>query len=373
MKGIVFGSGQIGSSVALNLVDGMDVTVADRDPTNLRKIQDNIGSRVSVIQVDALRDDIKHIISDYDIVVSALPGSVGFQFAKSIAPFGVRMIDISYYEDDVFLLDDVAKKSSSVIVPDIGFAPGISNVLVGHFSYELEDVKDVHIYVGGIPEKRIGGLDYVITWSVEGLLDEYTRPVHIVQNGSITQVEPLSGLEKINIQKYTDLEAFYTDGLRTLGKTIRASGSMWEKTVRYSGHAEKIRLLKDLGFFSRKKVKVGNSEIAPFDFTAEIFRNNLSMSGVKDVSLMYVKVTGTRNGDIVKHEASMVAPYDEKRKRSSMANVTSVPASATADFLSKNEIGKYGVVAPEILGKDENFYKQFINYLGQYGIIISED
>lgn len=135
-------------------------------------------------------------------------------------------------------------------------APGISNILVGHAAAKLDKTHKVHIMVGELPQTPVPPLGYVITWSPESLIDEYTSKARIIKDGKKTEIEALNGLEEVMFQGVGKLEAFYTDGLRTLLYTIEDVDEMWEKTLRYPGHAEKIKMLRELGLFNDEEVIV---------------------------------------------------------------------------------------------------------------------
>jgi len=369
MNFIVVGAVNIGSGIAQNLLeDGHEVEIADRSRESLNRVRDR-NPKVRTREFDVMDRSAYRMISDYDAAVSALPGSIGMQFIKNVARIGKTVVDVSYMEEDPYDLNGIAESAGTLIVPDMGFAPGLTNAIVGYFSADLDQTRDVKIYVGGIPEKPVPPLNYTITWSVEGLIDEYTRPVRIVKNGVEDHVPALSGIEHIGIGSYKDMEAFYTDGLRSLIRNIRCTGEMFEKTVRYPGHADKIAAIRDLGYFDRTKVDGCN--LTMFEISEQIFMKSLFRPEIHDVVLMRVEVSGTKLGREVTRTAEMQTDYDSSRKRTAMDMATSMPASITAEFLSKNGKIAAGTVFPEILGRNHDYFEYLVNSMKKRGIGIT--
>ncbi len=368
MNFLVIGAGNIGSGIALNLLEaGHSVDVADKSMDSLNRLK-KINEKIRVIEFDVFEKNSYRILHDYEVILSALPGSIGMEFLRNAAITGNTVVDVSYTDQNPYELNDTAMASGTLIVPDMGFAPGLTNAIVGHLSCDLEKVNNVKIYVGGIPEKPIPPIDYTITWSVEGLIDEYTRPVHIVRNGIESQVQALSGIEKISIGNYVNMEAFYTDGLRSLIRNIKCT-EMFEKTIRYPGHAEKISLLKDLGYFDRERIHGCN--ITAFDVSEQLFMKKLFMPDVHDVVLMRIDVSGIKSESEINRSAEMQVYYDSLRNRTAMDIVTSLPASITAEFLSKNGKIATGMVFPETLGVNDNYFNYLIGTLQKNSIKIS--
>ncbi|MGQ9506397.1 MAG: saccharopine dehydrogenase family protein [Candidatus Bathycorpusculaceae bacterium] len=254
MKALILGCGNIDSVAAQDLAEStvpVEVVVADKSETRVKSVAEKIGRKnVSWIQLDATnQNQLITALKKFDIAMGFLPALFGYRLAEACIVAGKNLVDVSYMQENPLSLNDKATKAGVTIIPDCGLAPSISNILVGHAAEKLDKIKMVHIMVGGLPEKPLKPLGYAITWSPESLIDEYTRKARIVKGGKVVKVEALSGLEEINFPGLGRLEAFYTDGLRNLIDTLGDVEEMWEKTLRYPGHAEKIKLLKNLGFF----------------------------------------------------------------------------------------------------------------------------
>jgi len=271
MKILLLGCGNIGAVIALDLVNNISVdelVLVDKDVQRINKVLERTGiSRLSYLKLDVNDySELVKVMKTFDLVIGALPGRYGFKCVKAAIEAGVNMVDVSYMPENILTIHNDALKNGVTIVPDMGIAPGLSNLLVGHAINMLSSVESIYIYVGGLPEKRVPPLDYIATWSIGDLIDEYLRRPKIISNGKIVEVDALSGLEELDFPGIGKLEAFYTDGLRTLLHTVKGVRDMWEKTLRYPGHIEKIRLLRDLGFFSDSPI----NSIIPRNLTEKI-------------------------------------------------------------------------------------------------------
>jgi saccharopine dehydrogenase-like NADP-dependent oxidoreductase len=370
---LVLGKGNIGAVSAKDLAQtlpSVEIVVADK------KLNQNshIDNSVFLVQLDASNyRKLVDFAKEFDLVIGALPGAIGYQSVKACIDAKVDMVDISYMPQNPLMLNQDALKAHVTIVPDCGLAPGLSSMLVGHAVGLLDHVENVHVMVGGLPKERFPPLGYTITWSVNGLMDEYTRKARIVQNGKMMEVEPLSGLEKVEFPKVGQLEAFYTDGLRTLPHTVKGVKSMWEKTLRYPGHAKRIRLLKALGFFNEETIKVDDVIITPRKVTAQLFEKKLRRPKIRDIVVMQVDVSGEKEGINTCYTYRLLDEYDEKCETTAMARTTAYPASVVAQFLVQKTIKEKGIVPPEKLGIKENIFKKLMFELKKREICIMQE
>ena len=374
MKVLVAGCGNIGSVAAEDLarnVKSVEVIVADNDKTRAKAVAEKIGTEnVSWKQIDVSNHkELTNTLKDSDLVMGFLPGKLGYGFAEACVAAGKDLVDVSYMAENPLDLNDKALKNDVTIVPDCGLAPGISNVLVGHAVSKLDVVETVQIMVGGLPEKPIPPLGYSITWSPESLIDEYTRKARIVKMGKIAEVEALTGLEQIAFLGFGKLEAFYTDGLRTLMYTIKAR-NMWEKTLRYPGHADKINLIRALGFFEEKEIEVDGAAVSPRKLTAKLLGQKLRRSEIKDVVALEVGVAGVKGQKRMKYLYRLLDYCDAKQGVTAMARTTAYPASIVAQLLVKRRVEEKGVVPPENLGMRGEIFEAFLNELEKRGVKI---
>lgn len=376
MKALVVGCGNIGSVAAEDFArsNPVDVVVADNDKARTKAVADKIGMKnVSWIQLDVLNyEELIKTLKGFDLVMGFLPGKLGYRLAEACIEAGKDLVDVSYMAENLMTLNDKAVKAGVTIVPDCGLAPGISNVLVGHAAGEMDKVNAVHIMVGGLPETLVPPLGYVVTWSPESLIDEYTRKAGIVEKGKKIEVEALSGLEEIEFPNVGKLEAFYTDGLRTLIDTIKAE-DMWEKTLRYPGHAEKIKTLEALGFFDEKNVDVADVSVSPRKLTVKLLGQKLWKPEVKDIVALKVEVSGVKNGRRTNCIYHLLDICDKKYGITAMARTTAYPASIVAQLILKKAVKEKGAVPPERLGMHDDLFKMFVEELERRGVRISEE
>jgi saccharopine dehydrogenase-like NADP-dependent oxidoreductase len=375
MKTLVLGCGNIGSVAAEDLAQHMsstEVVVADKDTQRAKSVAEKINKpNASWTQIDVANHyKLVNSVKDFDLVMGFLPGNLGYRLTEACIEAEKNLVDVSFMAENPLELNERAAKVDVTIVPDCGLAPGISNVLVGHAVSQLEKVRKVHIMVGGLPEKPVPPLGYTVTWSPESLIDEYTRTARVVEKGKITEAEVLSGIEKVDFPNFGTLESFYTDGLRTLLFTIRNAEEMWEKTLRYPRHAEKIKLLKDLGFFEEEKVKIGETLIAPRKLTVKLLERKLFQPEIGDIVALKVEVFGIAHGAQKSYVYHLLDRCDQKRKITAMARTTAFPASIVAQLILKKVAKEKGVVPPEKLGMNSEVFRQFWEELKARGIEI---
>jgi saccharopine dehydrogenase-like NADP-dependent oxidoreductase len=371
---LTIGCGYIGSVLAGHLADRLqtvEIVISDRSKETIEKAashidKDNVYSlRLDFSDYHKLVDTIKK----FDITIGLTPGRLGYQTVKAAIEACVDMVDLSYMPEDPTRLHDEAKSVEVTVIPDCGVAPGLSNILVGRAVGMLDSVEDVYILVGGLPQKRVPPLDYKITWCVEDLIEEYVRKAMIVKEGKRIEVEALEGLEEIDFPGVGELEAFFTDGVRTLHHTVKGVENMWEKTLRYSGHAEKIRLLKELGLFDEEPVLQG---VSPRSLTAKLLEQKLGMPEVKDLLALKIEVNGVRKGSGTRYNCYLLDYYDVNKKVTAMGRTTAYTASAVVQLLAKGDIKEKGVVPPERLGMNKKIFNRIMAELGKDGIKVGE-
>ena len=353
MKTIVLGAGRVGSAMAIDLAKDkdFDVRVADRDVTQLAKLEQThgiLGERVDF----SLPSTIARAIADADLVISAVPGFLGFKTLQTILEAGKNVVDIAFFPEDPSELHALAKQAGVTAIVDCGVAPGMSNMLVGHASSQLDKTESVAIYVGGLPANREGLFEYRAVFSPVDVVEEYTRPSRIVVDGEIVIREALSEIEILHFPEAGDLEAFNTDGLRTLAHTIDAP-NMIEKTLRYPGHAEKMKLLRDMGLFEAKEVQLPDgTSVRPIDLTTTLLFPLWEMKeGERDLTVMRIRICGIKDGVNRCFTYDLLDRFDEATGTTSMARTTGYAATMAARMLHQGLFNEPGVYPPEFIGR----------------------
>ena len=214
MKIAVIGGGMIGSFIAEELCNDFEVTVIDNNKSTLNQIEKQ-NHRISAINFDAKNGKIEDIIANYDLAVNCLPGFMGFEMLKKIIQCKVSCVDISFMPENCLELSELALKNDCVIIPDAGVAPGLSNLIIGNIVANNE-IEEIQTMVGGLPKKKNPPWNYKAPFSPIDVIEEYTRPARIRVDGKTEIREALSKKQRLEVEGVGELEAFLTDGLRTL-------------------------------------------------------------------------------------------------------------------------------------------------------------
>jgi saccharopine dehydrogenase-like NADP-dependent oxidoreductase len=367
-KVVILGAGLIGSTIAVDLAQGYNVTSVDSNPNRLKTLADK---KINTIVTDlSSQPEIKRIIKDADLVIGALPGFMGFNTLKSIIETGKNVVDISFFPEDPFLLDELAKEKGITAIVDCGVSPGLSNIILGYHNKKMK-VENYRCIVGGLPYKREWPFEYKAYFSPIDVIEEYTRPARIVIDGKVIEKPALSDPEIINYKKVGDLEAFNTDGLRSLIKTMNVP-NMIEKTLRYPGHIELMKIFREVGLFNDKEIEIAGKRIRPIDLTSKLLFPFWSPErGEEDFTILDVLIEGKENGKNSSHRYFIFDSYDPAEHNSSMARTTGFTCSAAARFLLEHSFERKGICPPEFLGEDENCFNYILSYLGKKGIVIN--
>ena len=374
---LVLGYGNIGLILAKDLAESMpstEVVIAGRRRDKAEEAAAAIDRRnVRGIRLDADKYPVLvDAMKKFDLVMGTLPGDVGYRSVKAAIDAKVDMVDVSYMPENPLMLDEDAIKAGVTIVPDCGVAPGLSNLLVGHAVSKLDEVESIRMMVGGLPEEPVPPLGYVVTWSVANLIDEYSRRAKIVENGRVVEVEALTGLEEVKFPGVGKLEAFYTDGLRTLLHTVKGVKNMWEKTLRYPGHAENVKLLKALGFFDEDPIEIANTRLPPREVTIELLKKRLRRPEIKDILAMKVDVSGIAEGSKRRYSYHLLDHYDTENGITAMARTTAYPASIMGQLIASKAIEEKGVIPLEKLGVKEWLFNKILLELEKRQVKIVE-
>ncbi|KYO65266.1 saccharopine dehydrogenase family protein [Thermovenabulum gondwanense] len=371
MKIIVLGAGLVGSLIARDLSRDFDVTVADRSEEALKRINELAG--VGTLQIDFSKENaIKETVKDFDLVVGAVPGFLGFNMLKQVIEAKKNIVDISFAPEDCIVLDDLAKENNVTAVIDCGVAPGMSNILIGHVTKMLDETQYCEILVGGLPQSRYWPYEYKLVFSPLDTIDEYMRPARMKINGEIVEKPALSEIELVDFPPIGTLEAFNTDGLRSLLYTLNIP-NMKEKTLRYPGHAEKMKMLRETGFFANDPVEVNGVKVKPIELTAKLLFPMWKLKdGEKDFTIMRVTVKGKKDGEMISYIYDLVDYFDDVMKVTSMARTTGYTCSVVVRLLAKGLYDKKGVCPPEYLGMEDRVFEEILKGLREKGVIYNE-
>ncbi len=366
-KVVVLGAGLVGKAMAIDLSKKFDVTSVD--------INEQALSELGSLGIKTQKADVSNatvlsaLLQPFDLVVGAVPGFMGFEICKTVIEAGKNMVDISFFPEDPFLLDELARKKNVTIVMDCGVAPGMGNIILGYHNQKMK-INSYECLVGGLPVVREWPYEYKAVFSPIDVIEEYIRPARYVQNNTVVIKEALSDAELIHFEEVGTLESWNSDGLRSLIKTMAHIPDMIEKTLRYPGCIEYLRVLRETGFFSYEELEVKGVKVRPIDLTAKLLFPKWKLKpGEEEFTVMRIRMVGEENGQ---KKSIQYKLYDRTEKSSgtlSMARTTGYTCTATVNLVLEGKFSRKGISPPEYLGEEESNFHFIVNYLKERGVI----
>jgi lysine 6-dehydrogenase len=373
MRILVLGAGRMGFGAVHDLVKQTDVdevTVADVAAERAQHVAATVAGNVTPRAIDVSRhDDVVALMRGHDSAISCVNYWLNERLARAALEAGTNFCDLGGNNDVVdaeLALDAEARSRGINIVPDCGLAPGMVAVLVAHGAAQFEQLEEIHIRVGGLPQNPKPPLDYQLVFSVEGLINEYIERARVIRNGAITMVDSMTEVEEIEFpEPFGTMEAFQTSGgTSTLPETFLGRVRELDyKTIRYPGHCEKFKTMIDLGLCSSEPLSViakrNNSdipsrvdgqespaevriEIAPRKILADLLVRNLP-ADEPDVVLVRVEFVGA--GKRLRYD--IIDRYDEASGLSAMMRTTAFPASIVALMMARGQTTQKGALPQE--------------------------
>ncbi|MGJ9460156.1 saccharopine dehydrogenase family protein [Oceanobacillus sp. CF4.6] len=379
MKIGVLGSGLMGKEAARDLAASKDVTtvgLADIDINSAQTVCNQLqSSKLKAFQVNAADSkELAAYMKQFDVIINALFYSFNEVVAKTAIEVGVSSIDlgghIGHVTDKVLTMDEEAKRVAVTLIPDLGVAPGMINILSGYGASKLDSVKSIKLYVGGIPVNPEPPIEYNHVFSMEGVFDHYTDPSLIIRNGIKQEIPSLSEIEQIDFEKFGSLEAFHTSGgTSTLSLSYPNVETLEYKTIRYPGHAAKFKLLVDLNLTRKDyEVAVNGVMISPREVFLKVLDPIAELGGKDDAVLLRVVVSGEKSGAYASYKYEMTTYKDRKTNVTAMARATANTISVVAQMIGNGTIAKKGVYPPEKIVPG----KLYIEEMGKRGVKIME-
>lgn len=362
----VVGAGMVGSVIAQDLAARHEVTSADISAPALERLAKK-GIKTQVLDS---RDAgaLKSFARPFDLMVTAVPGFMGFATLKAMIEAGKDVADISFFPEDALELDGLARQKGVRVITDVGVAPGMDNVILGHHDRHMK-VTRFECLVGGLPQKPEPPFLYKAPFSPIDVIEEYTRPARLQRGGKVVTLPALTEREMIRFERPGQLEAFNTDGLRSLLKTMGHIPDMAEKTLRYPGHIALIEDLKRAGFFGEVAVEMDGAKVVPLKVTAKLLIDQWKLKpGEPELTVMRVTVEGEEEGKRLRHVWDMYDEYDPETGFSSMARTTGFTCAAAANLLLEGKFKEPGVHPPEHVGAVEDCYRYMLAYLKERNV-----
>jgi saccharopine dehydrogenase-like NADP-dependent oxidoreductase len=367
---IVLGAGMVGSAMAIDLSKTHNVTLTDYNQNVLNKVKEKC-NKLNIEQLDVTdKPSLKTAIVKHDLVICAVPGFLGFDTLKSIIESGMNVIDISFFPENSLELDALAKEKKVTAIVDCGVAPGMDNIILGYYNEKIK-LTDFECLVGGLPKTKKWPFCYKAPFSPVDVIEEYTRPARYVENGHEVIREALTDCEYIEFENVGTLESFNSDGLRSIIHTMSHIPNMKEKTLRYPGHVEYVKVLKQSGFFSQDLIEIDGNKISPLNFTSKILFNEWKLGeNEEELTVMRITLKGTnKEGKQEEIVYNLHDEYDPETKTASMSRTTGYTATAAANLFLDGIFKEKGVFPPELVGRHEECFNYFIKYLKDRNVI----
>lgn len=380
MKVVVLGAGLMGKEVVRDLVQQDEVKkvyLADRAIRQAEDFAEQLKSdKLDVLLLDAHNDvQLSDVIGLGDIVVNALFYTFNEKVARCAVERGVHVVDLGGHiggaTEKVLALHEQASTKGVTLVPDLGVAPGMINILAGYGASKLDVTDSIKLYVGGVPVKPEPPLKYNVVFSLEGLFDHYTDPSRVIRQGSVVELPSLSEVEALEFDRYGTMEAFHTSGgTSTLLESFPTVQTLEYKTIRYPGHAEKAKLLVDLGLLSREStIQVDGRLLRVRDIMLAHLTPQLRLGDKSDAVLLRVHVSGTKAGQSKTITFNMITEKDSSTNETAMARATANTISVVAQMIGNGIITKRGAFPPEQVVPGA----LYIEEMKKRGVVIGEN
>ncbi len=364
MRAVIIGAGRMAEAVLYDFVTRRTfdaITVADADLARARRLCDKRSGRLArAAAVDAADEAAaRKLIAGHDVCVAATPYRYNHTLARAAVAARSHFVDMGGNTDIVraeLALHEEGRAAGVTVIPDMGLAPGMTNVLAASLIATFDDVYELRLRVGGLPREPKPPLSYALVFSVQGLINEYAEPCLVLKDGAIATVPPLTGVEEFDFPPVGRVEAFHTSGgASTLPYTFRGRVRELDyKTIRYPGHSAAVKPLFDLGLASDEEISPGGVRVEPRDVLAERLSAALP-EGKDDVVLVRCWATGTALGKDKAVTLELADYADAASGLTAMQRTTGFPVAVAAAMLAQGAIKKAGAFPPEVALKPKPF------------------
>lgn len=337
------------------------VTVADLDLANAESVAEKVGDdRVAARQIDIVNyAEVVDLMRGHDAAISCVNYWFNTALSRAAVETGCNFCDLggnNLVVEAQFTLDAEAQRAGINIIPDCGLAPGMVSILAMHGAARFDEIDEIHIRVGGLPQHPKPPLKYQLIFSIEGLINEYVEKARVIRGGEIEEIDSMTDLERITFDNFPTLEAFHTSGgISTLPDTF--AGKIKEldyKTIRYAGHCKRFKAMIDLGLFSSENIKVDGVKVNPRRVLTKLLQRRLPADN-PDYVLIRLEFTGRKDGAAKTIRYDITDRFDEETGLSAMMRTTAFPASIIAQMMAKGEVRRKGVTPQEKVINPEKF------------------
>ncbi len=367
-KIVVLGCGAVGKHMAIDLCrdPGLEVISVDFNRENLEDLTREHPIQVMVEDLST-KEGVTRAVEGADLVIGSVPYSIGYTMLESVIRAGKNIVDISYFPEDPFGLDDLAKEMGVTAVVDCGVVPGLSNIILGDHVRKMK-VSRYECYIGGIPKLKNVLLEYKSPFPVLEVLEEYEASGRRIEDGKVIVEPMLSETRTIDFDKVGTLACLNSDGLRTLISTMDIP-YMFEKTLRYPGHLEMMRTFRETGFLNMTPIQVNGVSVRPIDVTASLLSPHwLYGPGEADLTVMRLVISGEEDGKPTTYTYDMYDEYDPETGTLSMARTTGYTCNAVARLVLDGDYSQKGISPPEFVGRVDKCRENVEKYLEDRGV-----
>ena len=366
MQIAILGAGMVGRAMAIDLQQKYSVTSFDVSEQSL-DILSKKNKLIKTVKSDLSNfENYPTLLQNFDYVICAVPGFMGYNALQAIINAGKNVVDISFFPEDALTLDNLAKQKNVTAIVDCGVAPGMSNLILGYHNANMT-ITNFECMVGGLPKKRVKPFEYKAPFSPIDVLEEYTRPARYVENSCIISKPALSDAELLNFEPVGTLESFNTDGLRSILFTMGHIPNMKEKTLRYPGHIDLMKGLIAAGFLSTEKIN--GLATTPMEFTSKLLFNQWNL-GEEEPEFTLMQINISDKTKTITY--NLYDEYDATTKTSSMSRTTGYTATAALNMLIDGQFKDKGVFPPELVGKYENCFNYMLGYLKERNVLYTK-
>ena len=366
MQIAILGAGMVGRAMAIDLQQKYSVTSFDVSEQSL-DILSKKNKLIKTVKTDLSNfENYATLLQNFDYVICAVPGFMGYNALQAIINAGKNVVDISFFPEDALALDNLAKQKNVTAIVDCGVAPGMSNLILGYHNANMT-ITNFECMVGGLPKKRVKPFEYKAPFSPIDVLEEYTRPARYVENSCIITKPALSDAELLNFEPVGTLESFNTDGLRSILFTMGHIPNMKEKTLRYPGHIDLMKGLIAAGFLSTEKIN--GLATTPMEFTSKLLFNQWKL-GEEEPEFTLMQINISDKTKTITY--NLYDEYDATTKTSSMSRTTGYTATAALNMLIDGQFKDKGVFPPELVGKYENCFNYMLDYLKERNVLYTK-
>lgn len=349
---IVLGAGRQGVAAAYDLAlfgEASQVMLADSDGELARSSADQVNtllnSKIARAMLLDVRDDaaVRRALKGHHVALSAVPYFYNLALTQTAIQCGVSFCDLGGNTDIVrqqHALDREASRVGVSVVPDCGMGPGMGNTLAVYAMGLLDEPEHVYMYDGGLPQEPQQPWNYALTFSIEGLTNEYYGGITILREGELCHAPCFTEFEMIDIPPIGRLEAFLiAGGVSTAPWTFRGRLKTYQlKVLRYPGTFAQLKAFSDLGLFDPKPIQVDGERVIPRKVFNALFDPQVRRDHLKDVCVIHIVAVGKKNGQPAEAKVEVIDYYDEKTGFTAMQRTTGWHMSIVAAMIAKGAI-----------------------------------